>query len=141
MNKSILVGRLGQDPEVRYTANGKAVATFNLAVTRVPGNQERKEVTDWIPIVCWEKLAEVVGNNLAKGRRILVEGRLQVRSYEAQDGSKRRVAEVIAQNIEFLDSQRKDAAPPPSDQDAPGTNNHADGFGFGPSVPEEDIPF
>ena len=139
MNKSILVGRLGQDPEVRYTANGKAVATFNLAVTRVPGNQERKEVTDWIPFVCWEKRAEVVGNNLAKGRRILVEGRLQIRSYEAQDGQKRRVAEVIAQNIEFLDSQRKDV-PPPSDQDAP-KGSHADGFGFGPSIPEEDIPF
>ena len=137
MNKVILVGRLAQDPEVRYTANGKAVATFSLAVSRRVG--QGQESTDFIPIVAWEKLAEIIGNNLTKGRRILVEGRLQIRSYEAQDGQKRRVAEVIAQNIEFLDSQRKDV-PPPSDQDAP-KGNHADGFGFGPSIPEEDVPF
>lgn len=142
MNRVILVGRLAQDPEVRYTANGKAVATFSLAVSRRVG--QGQEATDFIPIVSWEKLAEIIGNNLTKGRRILVEGRLQIRSYEAQDGQKRRVAEVIAQNIEFLDSkqqqgQREEQAPPPSDQDAQG--NHADGFGFGPSIPEEDIPF
>lgn len=135
MNKVILVGRLAQDPEVRYTANGKAVTTFSLAVGRRVG--QGQESTDFIPIVAWEKLAEIIGNNLTKGRRILVEGRLQIRSYEAQDGQKRRVAEVIAQNIEFLDSkqqqgQREEQAPPPNDQD---------GFGFGPSIPEEDIPF
>ena len=137
MNKVILVGRLAQDPEVKYTQSGKAVATFSLAVSRRVG--QGQESTDFIPIVAWEKLAEICGNNLNKGRRILVEGRLQIRSYEAQDGTKRRVAEVIAQNIEFLDSKREGQAPQPSDQDAPG--NHADGFGFGPSIPEEDIPF
>ena len=141
MNRVILVGRLAQDPEVRYTANGKAVSTFSLAVSRRVG--QGQESTDFIPIVAWEKLAEICGNNLNKGRRILVAGRLQIRSYEAQDGQKRRVAEVIAQNIEFLDSkqqgQREEQAPPPSNQDAQG--NHADGFGFGPSIPEEDIPF
>lgn len=141
MNRVILVGRLAQDPEVRYTAAGKAVASFSLAVSRRVG--QGQESVDFIQIVCWEKLAEIVGNNLTKGRRILVEGRLQIRSYEAQDGTKRRVAEVIAQNIEFLDSkqqsQREEQAPPPSDQDTQG--NHTDGFGFGPSIPEEDIPF
>lgn len=99
----ILVGRLAQDPEVRYTQAGKAVATFSLAVSRRVG--QGQESTDFIPIVAWEKLAEICGNNLNKGRRILVEGRLQIRSYEAQDGQKRRVAEVIAQNVEFLDSK------------------------------------
>ena len=137
MNKVILVGRLAQDPEVKYTQSGKAVSTFSLAVSRRVG--QGQESTDFIPIVAWEKLAEIIGNNLTKGRRILVEGRLQIRSYEAQDGQKRRVAEVIAQNIEFLDSKREGQTPQPSDQDAPGT--HADGFGFGPSIPEEDIPF
>ena len=142
MNKVILVGRLAQDPEVKYTQSGKAVSTFSLAVCRRLG--QGQEATDFIPIVSWEKLAEICGNNLNKGRRILVEGRLQIRSYEAQDGQKRRVAEVIAQNIEFLDSkqqgqQRGEQAPPPPNQDA--QCNHADGFGFGPSIPEEDIPF
>ncbi len=128
----ILVGRLGQDPEVRYTANGKAVATFSLAVSRRVG--QGQEATDFIPIVCWEKLAEICGNNLSKGRRILVEGRLQIRSYEAQDGTKRRVAEVIAQNVEFLDNKK------PEDGGQQESKQH-DGFGFGTSLPEEDIPF
>ena len=143
MNKVILVGRLAQDPEVRYTATGKAVATFSLAVSRRVGQSQ--ESTDFIPIVSWEKLAEICGNNLTKGRRILVEGRLQIRSYEAQDGQKRRVAEVIAQNIEFLDSNR---APGTSGESGTAGNsqnnqssNQQDGFGFGPSIPEEDIPF
>lgn len=135
MNKVILVGRLAQDPEVRYTANGKAVTTFSLAVNRRTG-QGQQDSTDFIPIVAWEKLAEIIGNNLSKGRRILVEGRLQIRSYEAQDGQKRRVAEVIAQNIEFLDS--KDAGSHGS-TDAPQNQSGADSFG--PSCPEEDIPF
>ena len=143
MNKVILVGRLAQDPEVRYTATGKAVATFSLAVSRGVG--QGQESTDFIPIVSWEKLAEICGNNLTKGRRILVEGRLQIRSYEAQDGQKRRVAEVIAQNIEFLDSNR--ASGNSGESGAAGnsqpnqSNNQQDGFGFGPSIPEEDIPF
>ncbi|MDD4601482.1 Single-stranded DNA-binding protein A [bioreactor metagenome] len=104
MNKVILVGRLAQDPEVRYTQTGKPVCTFTLAVNRFVG-QGQKDIADFIPIVAWEKLAEICGNNLNKGRRILTEGRLQIRSYETNEGQKRRVAEVIAQNIEFLDSK------------------------------------
>ena len=99
MNKAILVGNLTRDPEVRYTGTGKAVATFSLAVSTGYGDNKR---TDFIPIVTWDKLAEICGNNLTKGRRILVEGRLQLRDYETKEGEKRRVAEVIAQNIEFL---------------------------------------
>ena len=101
MNKVILVGRLAQDPEVRYTQGGKAVASFNLAVNRFGGGSAQKESADFIPIVAWEKLAEICGNNLTKGSQILVEGRLQIRSYETQDGQKRRVSEVVAQSIEF----------------------------------------
>ena len=132
MNKAILVGRLGQDPETRYTANGKCVSSFSLAVSRRVG--QGQDQTDFIPIVCWEKLGEIVGNNLTKGRRILVEGRLQIRSYEAQDGSKRRVAEVVAQNVEFLDSKKGETS-------GAGTAEKHPGFGFGPSVPDEKIPF
>ena len=88
MNKVILVGRLAQDPEVRYTQSGKAVASFSLAVSRYGGGAQN-DTTDFIPIVAWEKLAEICGNNLTKGRRILVEGRLQIRSYEGNDGQNR----------------------------------------------------
>ena len=129
MNKAILVGRLAQDPEVRYTQSGKAVASFNLAVNRYG----QKDAADFIPIVAWEKLAEVIGNNLKKGSQVLVEGRMQVRSYETQDGQKRRVTEVIVQNVEFLGSKK-------SDND--GSNSDVSPESFGSEVfPEEEIPF
>ena len=129
MNKAILVGRLAQDPEVRYTQSGKAVASFNLAVNRYG----QKDSADFIPIVAWEKLAEVIGNNLKKGGQVLVEGRMQVRSYETQDGQKRRVTEVIVQNLEFLGSKK-------SDND--GSNSDVVPESFGTEVfPEEKIPF
>ena len=130
MNRVILVGRLGKDPETRYTANGKCVATFSLAVSK----PVKDSGTDWFDIVVWDKLAEVVGNNLSKGRRVLVEGRLQARAYEAKDGSKRRVVEVVAQNVEFLDSKKGETS-------GVGTAEKHEGFGFGPSVPDEEIPF
>ncbi len=104
MNKVILSGRLSQDPEVRYTQGGKAVATFSLAVSHYTGQGQNE--ADFISIVAWEKLAEICGNNLIKGQKILVEGRLTIRSYETTEGQKRRVAEVIAQNIEFLEKKK-----------------------------------
>ena len=134
MNKFILVGRLAQDPEVRYTQGGKAVASFNLAVNRFGGGSAQKESADFIPIVAWEKLAEICGNNLTKGSQILVEGRLQIRSYETQDGQKRRVSEVVAQSIEFLGSKRAAAEG--------GSSSSVDMNSFGSEVfPEEEIPF
>ena len=129
MNKVILTGRLGKDPEVRYTQSGKCVASFDLAVNRFGGGENN--AVDWIPIVAWEKLAEIIGNNLVKGSRCLVEGRLQIRSYEAKDGSKRRIAEVVAQTVEFLDSKRHSD---PETEDALRS--------FGKEVfPDESIPF
>ena len=130
MNKAILVGRLAKDPEVRYTQSGKAVASFNLAVENNFGNEKK---ADFIPIVAWSKLAEICGNNIGKGRKILVEGRLQIRSYEAQDGQKKRVAEVIAQTIEFLDYKK-------SDNDGSSDNVSPESFGT-EVLPEEEIPF
>ena len=124
MNKVILVGRLAQDPEVRYTQSGKAVASFNLAVENNFGNEKK---ADFIPIVAWSKLAEICGNNIGKGRKILVEGRLQIRSYEGKEGQKKRVAEVIAQTIEFLGS-KKTSEPSIADD-------------MGEVVPNEQIPF
>ena len=134
MNKVILVGRLTQDPEIRYTQTGKAVASFTLAVNRFVS--QGKSEADFIPIVVWDKLAEVCGNNLTKGQRLLVEGRLQIRSYEGNDGQKRRVAEVVAQNIEFLERKQTAAAP------EGGGNKDFNVNSFGADVfPEEEIPF
>ncbi|WP_053958086.1 single-stranded DNA-binding protein [Sulfobacillus thermosulfidooxidans] len=109
MNHIILIGRLTRDPEMRYTPQGTPVAAFTLAVDRPFTNAQGQRDTDFIDCVVWRKLAETVGNYLQKGRLVAVEGRLQVRSYEAQDGTKRRVAEVVAESVQFLDS-RKDAA-------------------------------
>ncbi|MDF2568792.1 MAG: ssbA [Sporomusa sp.] len=132
MNRVILVGRLAQDPEVRYTQSGKAVASFTLAVNRF-GSGQGQNNADFVPVVAWEKLAETCGNNLTKGQRVLVEGRLQIRSYEANDGQKRRIAEVVAQSIEFL--ERKQAS---SSSDA----GNIDVNSFGKDVfPDEEIPF
>ena len=128
MNKVIIVGRLTRDPEVRYTQTGKAVASFSVAVDTGFGESKR---TDFVPVVVWEKLAEVCGNNLTKGRRVLVEGRLQIRDYE-KDGQKRRAADVVAQNVEFLDTKQQST--PPKSPDDPTQ--------FGTEVfPEEEIPF
>jgi single-strand DNA-binding protein len=136
MNKVILVGRLTRDPEVRYTQTGKAVASFSIAVDTGFGENKR---ADFIPIVVWDKLAEVCGNNLTKGRRVLVEGRLQIRDFE-KDGQKRRSAEVVAQNIEFLDT--KQAVGSGSTGSASPAKSGYDVSSFGTEVfPEEEIPF
>lgn len=132
MNKVILVGRLAQDPEVRYTQAGKAVCSFTLAVNRGFGGSQGQNSADFIPVVAWEKLAEACGNNISKGSKVLVDGRLQIRSYEANDGQKRRVAEVVAQAVEFL--ERKSQARDPETEDmlrSMGTD----------VFPDEEIPF
>ena len=102
LNRVILIGRLTRDPELRYTPNGVAIASFSLAVDRPFANQQGQREADFIRIKVWRKLAEVCANNLGKGRLVAVEGRLEVRSYEAQDGSKRNVTEIIADEVEFL---------------------------------------
>ena len=107
MNKFIGVGRLVKDPEIRYSQSGTAVANFNIAISS--GYGEHKQ-TDFIPVVAFKKLAEVIGNNLKKGSQVLVEGRMQVRSYETQDGQKRRATEVIVQTVEFLGSKKTDVS-------------------------------
>lgn len=108
MNHIILIGRLTRDPELRYTQNGLAVANFDLAVDRPTTNQQGERQTDFIRIVAWQKQAELCANYLKKGRLVAVQGRLQIRSYETQDGQKRRVAEVVASFVQFLDRNRQD---------------------------------
>ena len=105
MNKITLLGRLTKDPEIRYTPSQKVVATFTLAVDR-PFSGDKKE-TDFIPCVVWGKSAELIGNSCQKGHRLLVEGRLQIRNFEAKDGTKRYIAEVIANSFEFIERKEQ----------------------------------
>lgn len=104
MNKVILIGRLTRDPELRYTQSGSAVCNFTLAVDRPFTSQSGEREADFIDIVVWNKAAENVAKYMAKGRQVAVDGRLQIRSYEANDGSRRWRSEVIANNVEFLGS-------------------------------------
>lgn len=106
LNRIVLIGRLTRDPEMRYTPQGVPVASFSLAVDRPFTNQQGEREADFIDCVAWRKLGETVGNHLTKGRLVAVEGRLQVRSYEAQDGSKRRASEVVCDAVRFLDRPR-----------------------------------
>lgn len=137
MNKIVLMGRLVRDPEVRYTQTGKVVTQINVAVDRPFTNQEGQREADFIPIIFWGKQAEAVGNNFKKGQRILLEGRLQIRSYDTKDGSKRWVTEVIANNFEFI--ERKD------DSTNAGAAGHSAMDSFGQEIPgvpfDEEIPF
>lgn len=104
MNQVNLIGRLTKAPELRYTQDNKAVATFTLAVNR--GYGENKQA-DFINIVCWEKQAENVSKYLEKGSLIGLTGRVQTRSYDATDGTKRYVTEIVANNVEFLESKKE----------------------------------
>jgi single-strand DNA-binding protein len=129
INKVILIGRLGQDPEVRYTQDGTAVATFSIA-TSIEWNDkqsgEKKEKTEWHRIVAWRKLGEICGEYLAKGRQVYVEGRLQTRSWEDKDGVRRYTTEVVANDVQFLGPKE------PAGQ--------RDGYG-GPPPPESEPPY
>lgn len=98
-NRVIIIGRLTRDPELKYTPNGTAVATFSLAVNR----KFNREETDFIDVVAWRQSAEFCANYGSKGRLTMVEGRLQVRTYETQEGQKRKVTEVVADELRFLD--------------------------------------
>jgi single-strand DNA-binding protein len=106
LNKVMLIGNVGKDPEMRYTANGSDVTTFSLAVNRnfQSTEGERREETDWFEIVTWNKLAELCSQFLQKGRQAYVEGRLHTRSWEGQDGQKKYRTEVVAQTVLFLGS-------------------------------------
>lgn len=107
MNRVILIGNLTQDPELRYTPDGTPVVSFTLAVNRSFPNQEGEIGTDFIPVVVWRKQAERCSEYLTKGSQVAVDGRLQVRSYEDKDGIRRKVSEVVAWRVEFLQRLKK----------------------------------
>lgn len=120
LNKVMIIGNVGTDPEMRYTANGNAVTSFRVACNRnYPGpDGERREDTEWFTVVTWNKLAETCSQFLQKGRRVYVEGRLQTRSWEGPDGQRRYRTEVVASTVLFLD--RAQGVPLHDDAEAPG---------------------
>ncbi|MDD4924241.1 MAG: single-stranded DNA-binding protein [Dehalococcoidales bacterium] len=107
LNKVMIIGNVGSDPEMRFTPNGNPVTSFRVATNRVytTPEGERKQETDWFTVVTWNKLAEQCNQFLSKGRLVYVEGRLHNRSWEGQDGQKRFRTEIIANRVTFLDRQ------------------------------------
>ena len=161
MNKVFLIGRLTRDPELRYTGSNTPVATFSIAVNRDFQNQQGEREADFFNVVVWRKPAENVKNYLTQGSQVAIDGRLQTRSYDDQNGQKRYVTEVVANNVEFLGSKNsssntmsndkgssKKAEPTPYDfGDAPepkGTdidsNPFAD-FGSSIEISDDELPF
>ncbi len=120
MNKVILIGNLTKDPELRTTQSGVSVCTFRIAVSRRFANAQGVRESDFFDVVAWRQSADFVSRYFSKGRRIAVVGSLQNRSYEAKDGTKRTVTEIVADEVEFADSR-------PS-QDG-GSNSNAGGYG------------
>jgi single-strand DNA-binding protein len=123
VNKVILLGRLGADPQLKYTPSGRATVNFNLATNQVWKDQEGKqqERTDWTRVVAWGKLAEIMGEWLKKGGLVYLEGRLQTRSYEDTNGVKKFITEVVAQEMEMLGGGKRGegAGSEPSAAEAP----------------------
>jgi single-strand DNA-binding protein len=107
VNKVILIGNLGADPEVRYTAAGKAVAELRVATSFKSGDNE---TTEWHRIIVWDTMAENAGKYLSKGKSVYVEGRIQTRSYDDKDGNKRYVTEIVAERMQFLSPKGDSAA-------------------------------
>lgn len=122
------MGRLTKDPEMRYTTTGKVICSITVAVNR-RYSKDAEQKADFIPCQAWEKLAEIIGNNLVKGSPLLLEGRLQIRSYDGQDGKKRYVTEVIISDVEFVGKK------------SDGKTSQNDAGGFSGQVSDEDIPF
>src|SRR5947209_11564752 len=147
VNKVILVGRLGQNPEVRYTPPGAAVANFSVATNEswTDKSGQKQERTEWHKVVVWGKLAELCNQYLAKGRQVYLEGRLQTRQWQDKDGQTKYTTEVIANTVQFLGAGGKSEGIPASAGAASRPSNAPDEGGQvamkEPSFTEEDIPF
>ncbi len=134
INKVILIGNLGRDPELRYTQGGQAVANFTLATNeRFSGKDgEKQERTEWHRIVAWGRTAELCAQYLSKGRSVYLEGRLQTREWEDKEGQKRKTTEVVANTVQFLGGRGEGGPAGPASSDG--------GFDAGPP-PSDDVPF
>ena len=136
VNKVILIGRLGQDPEVKTISSGQQVATINIATSEswTGKDGQRQEKTEWHRVVAWGKLADLCGKYLSKGRQVYIEGRLQTRQWEDQTGNKRYTTEIVANTVQFLGQGGARPAEPQTEA--------AQDFGPEPSFEQDDeIPF
>ena len=134
LNRVVLVGRLTKDPDLRFTPNGVAVANFTIAVNRPFSNQQGNKEADFINCVIWRKQAENLANYMKKGSMIGVDGRIQTRSFDGQDGKKVFITEVVADNVQFLDSKGQT----PQNQEKAHTGQNLENEG---QPMEEDLPF
>lgn len=134
MNKVIITGNISRDPEAFTTQNGISRSMFDVAVQRRTKNQDGKYDVDFLRVVAWRKTADFCNKYLAKGRKVAVEGSIQTRSYDAQDGSKRYVTEIIADHVETLTSANTDNSPTPP----PSREDKAENF---TEVEDDDLPF
>lgn len=135
MNHVVLLGRLTKDPDVRYTTTQKVVCQFTLAVDRPFLSKEGKREADFIPVVLWGKGAELAGNSLSKGHRVLVDGRMQTRTYDDNNGTRHYITEVIGNNFEFIERKAGNADNAPQSGGSPMA-------GLGQDVPfDEEVPF
>lgn len=145
MNKVVLIGRLTKDPELRFTpGSGTAVATVTLAVDRRLPNKDGQREADFISVVIWGKSAENTANYMGKGRLMGVSGRIQTRSYDAKDGTKRYVTEVVAEEVQFLDKGNNTSKPNTMNNSDFGTSSgfESDSFDLDMTpVDDGDIPF
>lgn len=143
MNKAILIGRLTKDAETRTTDTGKEVASFSIAVSRNYTNQNGEKETDFINCVAFDKKAQVIGKYTKKGSQIALEGAIRTRSYDAQDGNKRYVTEILVENLHLLGS-KEDKKAPTNSQVLQAVMNDEDPFAeFGDEVQlsDDDLPF
>ncbi len=118
LNKVMIIGNLGRDPEMRYTPSGKPVTSFSVATTRtwVTADNERREATEWFNVVAWRDLAEICNQYLTKGSKVYIEGRLQTRSWETPDGQKHFRTEIVADEMIVLDSRHRELEEPEPDE-------------------------
>ncbi len=138
VNKAILVGNLGADPEVRYTTNGRAVSNFRVATneTWTDARNERHHRTQWHRIVAWGRVAELCGEYLAKGRQVYVEGRMQTRQWEDREGQTRYTTEVVANRVVFLGGGRGNRNEGAASEDYQGNDGEYD-----EALLDDDVPF
>ena len=142
MNKVILIGNMANDPEARTTQSGISQSTFRIAVQRRFANQQGVREADFFTVIAWRQTADFCNRYLSKGRRVAVEGSIQNRSYDAQDGSKRYVTEIIADNIEAVGGREEGAAPRPRDNGpTPPPAAPAAGMSDFTEVDDDELPF
>jgi len=143
MNKVMLIGRLTKAPELRYTQSGTAVASFTLAANRKFSNQNGEHEADFINCVAWQRTAEFVANYFTKGQQMALEGRLQVRSYDGDDGQRRWVTEVVAEQVEFVGSKQENGQQSQPNNNVNNNANNNSGLGLGEEIvfDDNDLPF